>query len=284
MTEYKYSSILIVYRQENEEAEILANKIAQQLTKQNLSMYSHPQQKVLGCEPLKDIEAIDLVIVLGGDGTYLEGVRLLEGRKTPILGINLGSLGFLTENRIENTFQVIEQALNSKLEMRPRSMLKVSLKKEMETFEYQALNDIVIERGAQSHLLNLSITSGKHLVSHIKADGLIFSSPTGSTAYNLAAGGPILHPEVKAFCMTPICAHSLTNRPTIFPENQEFHLKLNDKSQIAVLTVDGVKRHEITETDKILICKSSSDHSVLRQPSHNYFDLLREKLKFGERA
>ena len=277
-------NVLLVFRNDTSAALKLATDVCSKLNDLSIKPFSHPQQKITGCKQIKDISSIDLVIVLGGDGTYLEAVRLLEGRKTPILGINLGSLGFLTNTLADNAFSMIDKALNCELEMRPRSMLEVIIKKPEGKFKYTALNDIVFERGAQSQLLNLSVFSQEHLITSLKSDGLIFASPTGSTAYNLAAGGPILHPEVKAYIMTPICAHSLTARPTIFPDNEIISIKINNTNQSANLTVDGQVRLQLTSNDQIILKKANCDHSVLREPSHNYFSLLREKLKFGERA
>ncbi len=277
-------NILLVFRNDTSEALKLATEVCSKLNDESIQSFSHPQQKITGCKQVSDISTIDLVVVLGGDGTYLEAVRLLEGRKTPILGINLGSLGFLTNTLVSNAFSMIDKALNCELEMRPRSMLEAIVKKPEGEFKYTALNDVVFERGAQSQLLNLSVFSQEHLITSLKADGLIFASPTGSTAYNLAAGGPILHPEVKAYTMTPICAHSLTDRPTIFPDNEVINIKINNIDQSANLTIDGQIRLQLTSNDEIILKKADCDHSVLRQPSHNYFNLLREKLKFGERA
>lgn len=281
----KIKNVLIVYRIDTPSALTLAEEVSVWLSQKGITCWSHPHQSLKSCPPLKDISVTDLVLVLGGDGTYLEAVRLLNGEKTPILGVNLGSLGFLTNVTIDNTFNALSAVLNGEMEMRPRSLLDIDVKKEGSPFHYSALNDVVIERGSQSQLLNLGIYSQEDmLITDLKADGLIFASPTGSTAYNLAAGGPILHPEVKAFTMTPVCAHSLTNRPTIFPEDQTVCVKLNNPEQTAVLTVDGKHKIQIDATDTISITISKNKHFLLRRPSHNYFQLLREKLKFGERS
>lgn len=277
-------TIVIVYRPDTKEAIRLSNELSQWLKKKNITTFSHPDQTIESTEKISDISEADLVIVLGGDGTYLEAVRFLKGRDTPILGINLGSLGFLTENQVDNLYPIVEQAINSQLEMRPRLMLEIMVKQKSQTHSFTALNDVVFERGAQSQLVSLSVFGDEHLITSLKADGLIFSSPTGSTAYNLAAGGPILHPEIKAFTMTPICAHSLTDRPAVFPENQIIRIKNNNPNQKIVINADGRRLLEFSHTDEAILKKANCDHSVLRKPSHNYFDLLREKLKFGERA
>lgn len=267
----------------------MAVELAQWLSKKGIKVYSHPQQRISHraktYPSAQTLSSIDLVIVLGGDGTYLEAVRLLQGRRTPILGVNLGSLGFLTVNRAEDLYKALEDTLKGRLEIRPRAMLKVTLRrKKRKLQEWTALNDVVIERGSFSHLINISVFVNSNLISPIKSDGLIISSPTGSTAYNLAAGGPILHPESKTIVVTPICPHSLTSRPTILPDDQKLVFRLNDKNLKAFLTIDGQKYGEISSQDEVVIQRSPHDHFVLREPSHNYFSLLREKLKFGERS
>jgi NAD+ kinase len=151
--------------------------------------------------------------------------------------------------------------------------------------EYHALNDVVIERGSLSQLINTAIYSEKYLVSEVKADGFIVSSPSGSTAYNLAAGGPILHPESPVFVVTPVAPHALTSRPLIFPDDRELSFKLDPKKpQKAHFIVDGQKVTEITTDDEVVLHRSQYDHWMVREPDHNYFHLLREKLKFGDRS
>lgn len=278
----------IVYRSDREPAVELSIEVARWLKAKNLQVYSHPQQKIKGVTKLPQrggLDRLDLIVVLGGDGTYLEAVRLLDGRKVPILGINMGSLGFLTETRIDEIYTALEDTLTNKMESRPRSMLSAQVFRGRRLrSEFTALNDVVLERGSLSHLIHLALYADGQFVNNVKADGLIIASPTGSTAYNLAAGGPILHPEVDAFVVTPICPHSLTNRPTLFPGMSALSFKLNAENQSAELTIDGQTRAEISHLDKVVVKKAPCQHFVLREPSHNYFDLLREKLKFGERA
>lgn len=231
------------------------------------------------------LDDIDWVIVLGGDGTYLGAVRMLEGRQTPILGVNMGSLGFLTETRLEDLYKTIIATLRGEMEFRRRTMLRVQVRRKGRVLaEHVALNDAVIERGSYTHLINLEIHSQDHLVGQVKADALIIATPTGSTAYNLAAGGPILHPEVHSIVVTPVCPHALTSRPLIFPDDQQLSFRLITRDKKAILTVDGVGRGEITVDDEVVIVKSDVDHFVIRKSTANYFALLREKLKFGQRA
>jgi NAD+ kinase len=281
-------NIAIMYRPDTKEAVRQANELCVWLDEQGFTVYSALNQDLKKpahkLTPAK-IGELDWVIVLGGDGTYLGAVRMLEGRQIPILGVNMGSLGFLTEIRIEDLYKAIISTLQHKNEFKVRSMLSVQVKrgKRVEA-EYVALNDAVIERGSNTHLINIEVFNEMQLVAAVKADALVIATPTGSTAYNLAAGGPILHPDVHAIVMTPVCPHALTSRPLIFPDDQKLSFKLVTQDRRVVLTVDGVNRGEITHNDEIVITRSKIDHFVIRKPSSNYFTLLREKLAFGQRA
>lgn len=282
-------TVAIVYRHDTPKAYLISKEITQWLKKKSVVIYYHSSQNSIpGAKPLNkksDFENLEFVIVLGGDGTYLRAVRLLNGHQKPILGVNLGSLGFLTQTKVDEIYETLQLALDNKLEMRPRSMLlsKIKLNKKIQT-EYNALNDIVIERGASSQLIKIKISCDTRLVCEFLADGVIISSPTGSTAYNLAAGGPILHPEVSAILITPINPHSLTLRPLVFPDSRKITLRLTLPGQKAQLSIDGCNCELLNEKNEVLIEKSNEVHFVLRRPEHNYFQLLREKLKFGERS
>lgn len=281
-----YKNIAIVYRPESQSAHKNANELAAWLKKRDLSVYSHPDQEIEGVKKIKrsNTEIIDLVIVLGGDGTYLQAVRLFHGHRTPILGINMGSLGFLTVTRKEELYSAVTMALENKMESRQRAMIDVKVSRDGKIISQDhALNDLVIERGSLSHLINIAIYSENYLVGEVKADGMVISTPTGSTAYNLSAGGPILHPYVNSIVVTPVCPHSLTHRPIIFPDNQILTFRVLNKKQKAFLVVDGQPGGELRPGDEVMVTRADCDHIVLRKPSQNYFDLLREKLKFGER-
>lgn len=278
-----YSSIAIVIREGTPRALSEGRKLAEWLQQESIQAYCEPHVDLGGqVRALKDgdYDHIDLVVVLGGDGTYLKAIRLLAGRKTPIIGVNLGSLGFLTENRIEELYSTLKSTLANKMTTQPRSMLSVRVNGQEPLL---ALNDLVIERGNRTHLVNFSIHCDGRLVSQTKADGLIVASPTGSTAYSLAAGGPVLHPETPALVVTPICPHSLTTRPLIFPDDRVLSFQVLGKNRSAQLTLDGQKVMEIDSSHKLEVARHSQNHQMIRHPSHNFFNLLREKLKFGER-
>lgn len=280
-------NIAIMYRPGTDAAIRQGKELAQWLLDEGYKVFQAPNQKLLskcGTVQSRNLDKLDLVIVLGGDGTYLRAVRMLEGRQTPILGINMGSLGFLTETRIEDLYKAVSLTLNGKMEFRPRAMLFIEVRRgEKVKSRHIALNDVVLERGSNTHLINIEIMSQKFLVGSVKADALIIASPTGSTAYNLAAGGPILHPEVHAMVVTPVCPHALTSRPLIFPDDQELSFRVLTKDKRAILTIDGVNCGEITVQDEVTVVRNRIEHYVIRKPSSNYFKLLREKLSFGQR-
>lgn len=283
-----FQNIAIVYRPETPQAFDLAHELTIWLTDQEKKVFTFPKQDLIkGSSRLsskKMIDQLHFVIVLGGDGTYLRASQLLEGRAVPILGVNLGSLGFLTQTPREDMYKAVHNALSGKLEEHLQPLIQVQVQRKNQTpHSYLALNDVVIERGSFSHLISLSIQSEKEKVVEMKADGIIVATPTGSTAYNLAAGGPILHPEVNAFVLTPICPHSLTSRPLIFPDHQALTLTIDMATESAFFVIDGQRVRELTSEDKIIINRSKQSQLVLRNPSHSYFSLLRDKLKFGER-
>lgn len=281
-------NIAIVYRLQTPQAVALSKKVSTWLGKKGYQAFTAPEQKIIPGTKLiktsKQWDNIQLVLVLGGDGTYLRAVRLLEGRKTPIVGFNMGSLGFLTVFPADEVLAILEKTLHGRMILSPRRMIETKVYRNGKLREEaHALNDIVIERGSFSQLINLGIYSDKALVSEVKADGLIIATPTGSTAYNLAAGGPLMDPDVRAFVITPVAAHSLTNRPLIFPDDRKLSFRLQGKDIKAHFIVDGQKILEITPQDEVLAQKSPYDHWVVRTPGFNPFHLLREKMKFGAR-
>ncbi len=286
-TSYSVKNIAIVYRPNKPEAASTATELISWLKAKRLRIYCLKTQTISGAIKIRsqtDVAKIDLFVVIGGDGTYLKAARLINGRPIPILGINLGSRGFLTEVPTSDIYKTIESAVSGKLKIQQRTMLEVSItKKGKKPATYLALNDIVIERGPISRLISLGIYSDDHLVSELKADGLIVCSPTGSTAYNLASGGPIVHPEVRAIMITPICPHSLTNRPITLPDHQVINIKVTQSTQKAVFMVDGLKCADIRDLDEVTIKVAEQPHLRLVIPTSNYFDVLRTKLKFGQR-
>ncbi|OYZ17700.1 MAG: NAD(+) kinase [Bdellovibrio sp. 28-41-41] len=279
----------IVYREHTEKAIQAAIEVTNWLRERKHKVYTLPDQKLIpNTSPLKTPQAwkkISLIVVLGGDGTYLRAASYIHGRKIPVIGFNMGSLGFLTNFSADQVFPTLEKTLLGEMELHPRILLEASIYKNQKKIKmFLALNDIVIERGSFSHLINIAIYSEKFFVSQVKADGLIIATPTGSTAYNLAAGGPLIYPDSKAIVMTPIAPHSLNSRPIIFPEDRTMSFKLEGKETRAHFIVDGQHKIEISSENEVVIEKSNQFHWVVRSPSHNFFHLLREKLKFGDRS
>lgn len=281
----KIKNVAIVYRRGTAEATAAARDLTAWLRERKIKVFTQADQRVSGASVIKDPGSLHLVVVLGGDGTYLEAVRMLGEERVPLLGVNMGGLGFLTVSRVQDLYTLVESAIAGRLEIKSRAMLKISVRNGAKVLgDYVALNDLVIERGSLSHLIHIAMTVDRLPITSIKADGLIVATPTGSSAYNLAAGGPILHPEVEAWVVTPICPHSLTSRPFIFPDRRKIHFSIVGNRKTAVLTVDGIKVAKIGPSDEVWLERHEHNHLFLRKVGHNYFSLLKEKLKFGERA
>lgn len=278
--------VLIVYRPHKAQPWKAAQELARWLKDKKAEVYTHSDQKLIpGTKSVSKagLKKMSFVVVLGGDGTYLRAGRLLENIQLPIIGVNLGSLGFLTEVTVDEMYSVVQKALQGNIDLKPRSMLDIAVKKNKKTIHLTALNDIVIERGPYSRLISLVIYSNDCLVTELKADGLIISTPTGSTAYNLAAGGPIVHPDVKAIVVTPICPHSLNDRPITIPDDQVLSLKVTSVESKALFSVDGQKIEGIDMNDRIVIKKAKITHLKLNLANNTYFDVLRKKLNYGKR-
>lgn len=284
------NAVAIFYRGQTPKAAAAAKSLAAWLKKKDVESFTGPdQKKIAGTKLLKakkDFKKISLVVVLGGDGTYLRASRMLSGMEIPILGFNMGSLGFLTTYKADQLFEVIENALDNKITYSTRSTLNVKVLRNKKIIkEYTVLNDVVLERGSYSQLINCAMSIEKELVNTIRADGFIVATPTGSTAYNLSAGGPILHPEAQVFVVTPVAPHSLTSRPLIFPDDQVLCLQIQGEAAgRAHLVIDGQRELEVGMKDSIYIVKSKSKHAMAKASVHNFFLLLREKLKFGDRT
>jgi NAD+ kinase len=231
---------------------------------------------------------VDLIIVLGGDGTLLSmATRTAQsGRDIPILGVNFGSLGFLTEARIDELYTVLESVFNGTATFDERAMLAADAYRTREHFDSRiVLNDVVFTKAALSRIIELSVSVGSGLVMKVKADGLIIASATGSTAYNLAAGGPIIHPRADAMVLTPIAPHTLTNRPIIVPGNEiiEIRPQVQGKMDEIFVTYDGQSGYPLQEGDIVRVRRSERTLKLVKAP-RSYFELLREKLKWGERG
>lgn len=230
----------------------------------------------------------DLVVVLGGDGTLIGMASRVANAAVdiPILGVNFGSLGFLTEITLPEMFPALESVLDGTARIEARLMLRARTLRDGAVFSDRlALNDVVITRGAMSRIIDLAVAIGDQPVMRVRADGLIIASPTGSTAYNLAAGGPIVHPAVDALLLTPIAPHMLTNRPIVVPAAAEIRVQpasgaSNDE---LFVTLDGQSGHDVHPDDTITIQRAERSVRLVRASARTYFDVLREKLKWSER-
>ena len=225
----------------------------------------------------------DVIAVFGGDGTLLYAARMVAGSGTPILGVNLGSLGFLTEVKLEEVRPAFENLFSGDYALEDRILLGVEVYRKDELLDrYLALNDAVINKGALARIIELEVTVNAQLVSLIRADGLIVATPTGSTAYSLSAGGPILFPTMDAVVLTPICAHALTNRPIVLPGALRIEVTLLTNQEV-LLTVDGQMGFGLREHDTVEVERAASRIRLVRVPQKHFFSVLRTKLKWGER-
>jgi NAD+ kinase len=243
------------------------------------------QKKASGSLPPAPSD-LDCIFVLGGDGTFLSAVRWIGDRDIPILGIKFGEVGFLAEIAEENLYTAAEKVLKGDFILRPRMRLSVKVKRQNEILAQETvLNDVVINRGALARLAHIETYIDNHYLTTYSADGLIVATPTGSTAYSLAAGGPVIHPAVPGIILTPICPFTLTNRPLIVPESANIKIKLAKGSYDIILTFDGQKGFEINDRDEIAIQKGPHPIHLITLPDRQYFDILKNKLKWsGGRA
>jgi len=235
--------------------------------------------------PAEEIpDAADLLIVLGGDGTLLSVSRLVGDRCTPILGINLGSLGFLTEITRDEIIPVLEQLVAGELTVSERLRLDVIIRREgTEVARYRVLNDLVINKGALARIIDMEAWVDDTYLTTFKADGLIVATPTGSTAYNLAAGGPIISPALHCLVISPICPHMLTNRPIIVSDEAVIRIEVKFQNEEVAMTADGQIGMPLQGGDVVEIRRSPHPTMLVLSPTKDYFQILRTKLKWGER-
>lgn len=226
----------------------------------------------------------EFVVVLGGDGTMLAAARMLAEDKVPILGVNLGNLGFLTEITLDEIYDALEAVLAKRAAIERRSMLHCHLVRQGErVVHFDALNDAVVAKSAMARIIEFEIRVDEGFVASYRADGLIISTPTGSTAYSLAAGGPIVAPDVDAFIITPISPHMLTNRPLVVRDSAEVNILIKSVQEEAFLTVDGQVGIPVLDGDRLTCKKSVRAVPLLRFANRSFYDVLRAKLKWGQR-
>jgi NAD+ kinase len=225
----------------------------------------------------------DLLLVLGGDGTLLAAAREAAPRGIPVLPINLGSLGFLTSFTLEELYQALEETLAGKLVASERVMLTASLVRDGLSIESQTvLNEAVITKGALARMIEIELSINEDFVCRYRADGLIVATPTGSTAYSLSAGGPIVHPAVESIILTPICPHTLTDRPLVVDNCCNVMMRLRGPAESVYLTLDGQKGVLMESEDRVSISRATERLKLIQPHRKSYYEILRSKLKWGE--
>lgn len=235
-----------------------------------------------GISPKELVERADPIITLGGDGTLIGVARHVKGASPVFIGVNFGNLGFLTEVRPDELFPVVEQALRGEVSCAERVLLTVQLERDGKViFESQAVNDVVVQKGARSPLPELDLSVNRHDVARIRADGIIFATPTGSTAYSLAAGGSIAHPSLSVILVTPICPHSLTNRPLILPGSASIKVNVPRFNDEVLVTVDGQVSEPLRSGDSVRVGQAHQTVKFVISKEKGYFDILRTKLNWG---
>jgi len=228
-----------------------------------------------------EMQRVDLILAMGGDGTLLHTVQMIEGKSIPILGINLGSLGFLTEVTEEGLYSALTNILLGHYQIEKRMMLSIKIIRQTATLTtFKALNEAVVAESEIARMVNLKVFIDAEYLTTYRADGLIISTPTGSTGYSLAAGGTIVVPRMKVLMLTPVCPHTLTARPMIIPENSKIIIEIISSGQ-SILTIDGQQTYSLEFADKIEIERAEEEICLIKPQQCGFYEVLRNKLKWG---
>jgi NAD+ kinase len=282
-------TIGIVIKRNNTKALEVGISLSSWLRKQNIStVFSQELARGIpdsqAMELAKIPEHADVIVVLGGDGTLLSVARLVDSHDVPILGVNLGSLGFLTAITLDELYTVMADILENRFQVSERMMLAARVHRQGKTISsYAVLNDLVINKGALARIIELETTIDQGYLTTFKADGLIISTPTGSTGYSLSAGGPIVYPTLDSIIVSPICPHTLTNRPLLVPPAARIETVLASEGGDVSLTLDGQIGFALQQYDKISVTRAEHTIKLITSPTKTYFEVLRTKLKWGER-
>lgn len=278
----------LVIRPGNEKVKQLAKELLAWCAQRNIEVDVDTQTaKTLkmaspGYSARELVDHADPIVTLGGDGTLIGVARYVKGSCPVFVGVNFGNLGFLTEVRPEEIFTVLEDVLKGQVMCAERVLLYVQVERDGAVcFESQAVNDVVVQKGAKSPLPELDLSVNGHDVARIRADGLIFATPTGSTAYSLAAGGSIAHPSLSVILVTPICPHSLTNRPLILPGSSKIEVELAHFYDELLVTVDGQVSERLRPDDIVKVSQAKQTVRFVISEDKSYFDILRTKLNWG---
>jgi NAD+ kinase len=230
----------------------------------------------------KLVATVDLMLVLGGDGTMIATARMIGDTEVPVLGVNYGGLGYLAEFRIEELYVALESIVSGNYRLDKRVMLAVELLRGDELVtRNRVLNDVVINKSALARIIEIEAYLNQQFVTSFRADGLIVSTPTGSTAYNLSAGGPVIFPSMNAVVITPICPFTLSNRPIVVPDDAVIELRLKTQQEDVALTLDGQVGFPLKVEDRVVIRKSRATFNLVQPTNRNYFEVLRDKLRWG---
>ena len=268
-------------------------ELTQWLTARGIELVGGPEierdriQQATGCS-VREVQSdklaqeVDLVLVLGGDGTMIATARMIRDSEVPVLGVNFGGLGYLAEFRIEELHSALEAILSGNYRLDKRVMLSVELLRGQESItKNRVLNDVVINKSALARIIEIEAYFNQQFVNSFRADGLIVSTPTGSTAYNLSAGGPVIFPSMNAIVITPICPFTLSNRPIVVPDDADIELRLKTDKEDVALTLDGQVGFALEVEDRVMIKKSKTTFKLIQPANRNYFDVLRDKLRWG---
>lgn len=283
------SKVGVVVKTGSRQAANLARQLILELERLGLqALVDEESAPALGLESTIDRSALagatDLVVVLGGDGTLLSVTRGVLG-DTPILGVNLGTLGFLTEHPVDRLFPMLHMAIEGGAKIEARERLEIEVDSPgTHGVVRRALNDVVINKSALARMILLSVHVNGEFLSRFRADGLILATPTGSTAYNLSAGGPIIYPTMQVVLVTPICPHTLTNRPIALPLESEIEIRLESRSEEVYVTLDGQEGFPLSSRDLLRIRRCAEPVRLLTDPGRSYFHILHRKLKWGQRG
>lgn len=266
-----------------------ARRVIDWLAQRGIDIVAEPEDaadlRVAAAEKREMFARCEAIVVLGGDGTLLATARLAEEREVPIIGVNLGSLGFLTEVKAEDLPETVLQALQGNVAIDRRRMIRTTVyrsdgRREM----HQALNDAVLSRGALGRTVDIEARVDGGFLAVFKADGVILATPTGSTAYSLSAGGPIVHPSVRVLVLAPICPHTLSVRPLVIDDESKLELRLRSPREQLLLTLDGQETVELTGEETVEVTRSPHHACLVRSPALGFYDLLRTKLGWGRHS
>mgnify|MGYP003580152676 CR=1 FL=1 len=292
MATNQIKSVGVIVKPNHAEARQTACELSDWLKARGITLVGEPYSMGQGAEQQPcDIDTVeaerfsseaDLIVVLGGDGTMISTARLIGDSEVLVLGVNYGSLGYLTDFRIEEMFPALEAIFEGKYAKDARVMLTAEhMRGDNLLAKGRVLNDVVINKAALARIIEIDVSLNGLFVNSFRSDGLIVSTPTGSTAYNLSAGGPIIYPSMNAVVLTPICPFTLTNRPIVVPDDAEIELQLLNENEGVVLTLDGQIGYTMQAQDRVIIRKSQTTFNLVQPQNRNYFDVLRNKLKWG---